>query len=196
MLGLIKSAFIAIGLSGIFAAAAQADMPAIDLNTLQCTDIRGAEVAFMPYSIYRQRAEDAHMVRYAGARYLQGKKSTKKALSDRDDLQGPAIVVDELFMQLNDLQKLITYMHECYHLNSGDAIDSYVAIRIPRDTKNKMEFNADCYAIRRIRDDFNMKASDLPQIEALIKKTSPSRHEQPRIANIQACFASSEYTPD
>ena len=194
MRGLAYSGLLAIGLCGAFAAAAQADTPEntalASLNALECRDHRGDMAALIDEDIYHDQADDYHMTMYAGARYLRGEASDGRHTASAEDIQIPVIVYDESFMdQLTPTQVRFIYLHECFHLSSGDAVTHYVDADLTGDTVTRMEHAADCHAVRYLRDEFDLQVDGLRELEALIRDVSPYRMEKQRIENLHSCYA-------
>lgn len=190
MLQLVKSGLIAIGLCGAFTAAAQANNATIDFGGLTCTDHRGTPALVMHEDEYNAQADDPQMVMYAGARYLRGDVSDRHNTSQPNDIQGPVIVYDDALSRfMAPEQAQFVFLHECFHLNSGDAVTNYVDANLTAESIDLMELAADCYAVRRLRDEFDLQAEGLARIETLARAVTPYRAEDARIENIRACYA-------
>ena len=160
-----------------------AAVPIDDLNFPSCFDDTGKPIPYVTRDYYNSVAPDSpHIIYYAGALFL------------RDDPPSqPVILYNTSFIEtLSPAERAFVFSHECYHQESGDAKEAYLALQggdLSKDYIRAIESAADCAAAKRMRDEFQASLEDMISIQPMLRKVTAGKNKQPRIDAIMACFS-------
>ncbi|HEU4839686.1 MAG TPA: hypothetical protein VFS88_09815 [Micavibrio sp.] len=144
-----------------------------------CADDHGARVTYMTDDQYQRQARgQIYTIMFAAARYMNA-----------DTAQEPVIGYSAPFIDsINQSAGRFVFLHECFHLSSGDARKAYLSIQGGGEkAKREMEDNADCSAATRMRDEFHASEEEMFSIAPMIDAVSSGRGAE-RMADIMACY--------
>ena len=146
-----------------------------------CSDDAGNTVDYITAQQYSRDARgQTHLVMYAGARYMDDRQATE-----------PAIAYSPSFIDaINPTARTFVFLHECFHLKSGDARTTYLAFHggnMNQLDVARMEYNADCSAAKRLRDEFHATEEDMMTMRPVINAVTPRRSAE-RFDDIMACY--------
>lgn len=176
----LAGAFVAV--SGQSAPAGTDMSPSLPGMQPACHDVSGTPARYMSSDEYERQAPGAPAIAFASARYLEPSIPAR-----------PAIIFDAAFLNgLSDNERLFVSLHECHHLSSGDARETYRYLNGSAEkepVKKTVEDEADCGAIRRMRDEFGASAADIAALEPLIRAVTGRKYkEDARIRLAASCY--------